>query len=76
MMTRRARNRTIGPLQRRVSHRTAKRFDSPDKAIAYAESWNDKRDTLAFEADGMVIRSTISTCSGIGVVGKTRARSR
>jgi DNA ligase (NAD+) len=49
----------------------AKRFDSLDKAIAYAESWNDKRDTLAFEADGVVIKiDDLDLQQGLGVVGK------
>src|SRR5919106_5034616 len=34
----------------------AKRFDDIDKAIAYAESWDKKRDELEYEADGMVIK--------------------
>jgi DNA ligase (NAD+) len=49
----------------------AKRFDSLDKAIAYAESWNDKRDTLAFEADGVVIKiDDLDLQQELGVVGK------
>jgi DNA ligase (NAD+) len=48
-----------------------KRFDSLDKAIAYAESWNDKRDTLAFEADGMVIKiDDLDLQQALGIVGK------
>jgi DNA ligase (NAD+) len=49
----------------------AKRFDSLDKAIAYAESWNDKRDTLAFEADGVVIKiDDLDLQQQLGIVGK------
>jgi DNA ligase (NAD+) len=49
----------------------AKRFDSLDKAIAYAESWNDKRDTLAFEADGVVIKiDDLDLQQELGIVGK------
>jgi DNA ligase (NAD+) len=49
----------------------AKRFDSLDKAIAYAEAWIDRRDTLAFEADGMVIKiDDLDLQRELGVVGK------
>jgi DNA ligase (NAD+) len=49
----------------------AKRFDSLDKAIAYAESWNDRRDTLAFEADGVVIKiDDLDLQQELGIVGK------
>jgi DNA ligase (NAD+) len=49
----------------------ARRFDSLEDAIAYAESWNDKRDTLPFEADGMVIKiDDLDLQQDLGVVGK------
>lgn len=49
----------------------ARRFDSLDKAIAYAESWNAKRDTLSFEADGVVIKiDDLDLQQDLGVVGK------
>jgi DNA ligase (NAD+) len=49
----------------------AKRFDSLDRAIAYAESWIDKRDTLPFEADGMVIKiDDLDLQQELGIVGK------
>ncbi len=49
----------------------AKRFDSLDKAIVYAESWVDKRDTLSFEADGMVIKiDDLDLQRDLGIVGK------
>jgi DNA ligase (NAD+) len=49
----------------------ARRFDSLDKAITYAESWIDKRDTLPFEADGMVIKiDDLDLQQELGVVGK------
>ncbi len=48
-----------------------KRFDSLDKAIAYAESWIDKRDTLSFEADGVVIKiDDLDLQRDLGIVGK------
>ena len=48
-----------------------KRFDSLDKAIVYAESWIDKRDTLAFEADGVVIKiDDLDLQQELGIVGK------
>ena len=34
----------------------AKRFDDLEKAIAYTETWDKKRDELSYEADGMVIK--------------------
>jgi len=33
-----------------------RRFDDLDEAIAYCETWRDKRDELPFEADGLVIK--------------------
>ncbi len=49
----------------------AKRFDSLDKAIEYAESWNAKRDSLAFEADGVVFKiDDLDLQEALGVVGK------
>jgi DNA ligase (NAD+) len=48
-----------------------KRFDTLDKAIVYAESWIDKRDTLAFEADGVVIKiDDLDLQQALGIVGK------
>jgi DNA ligase (NAD+) len=49
----------------------AKRFDTLDKAIAYAESWVDRRDALPFEADGMVIKiDDLDLQQELGIVGK------
>ncbi len=49
----------------------ARRFDSLDAAIAYAEAWADQRDELAYEADGMVIKiDDLDVQAGLGVVGK------
>jgi DNA ligase (NAD+) len=49
----------------------AQRFDTLDAAIAYAESWIDKRDTLPFEADGMVIKiDDLDLQQELGIVGK------
>jgi DNA ligase (NAD+) len=49
----------------------AKRFDTLDAAIAYAESWINKRDTLPFEADGMVIKiDDLDLQQALGIVGK------
>ena len=48
-----------------------RRFDSLEKAIAYAESWRAKRDTLAFEADGVVIKiDDLDLQRDLGIVGK------
>jgi DNA ligase (NAD+) len=49
----------------------AKKFDSLDKAIAYCETWVDKRDKLSFEADGMVIKiDDLDLQAELGFVGK------
>jgi len=49
----------------------ARRFDSLDAAIAYAESWSGRRDDLAYEADGMVIKiDDLDLQDELGVVGK------
>ncbi len=49
----------------------AKRFDTLDDAIAYTETWNEGRDNLPYEADGMVIKIDDLTLAGeLGFVGK------
>ena len=49
----------------------AKRFDDFEKAIAYTESWEKKRDDLSYETDGMVIKIDDLTLAGeLGFVGK------
>ena len=49
----------------------ARRFDDIESAIAYAESWDDGRDKLPYEADGMVIKiDDLKLAAKLGVVGK------
>jgi DNA ligase (NAD+) len=49
----------------------ARRFDNCDDAIAYAESWDKKRDDLNYEADGMVIKiDDLNLAKELGFVGK------
>lgn len=49
----------------------AKRFDTLEEAIAYTETWNEKRDELPYEADGMVIKIDDLRLAGeLGFVGK------
>lgn len=49
----------------------AKRFDDLESAIAYAESWDKKRDDLPYEADGMVIKiDDLNLAADLGFVGK------
>jgi len=49
----------------------AKRFDKLDDAIAYTETWNEGRDKLAYEADGMVIKiDDLNLAAELGFVGK------
>lgn len=49
----------------------AKRFNKFEDAIAYAETWDKKRDKLSYEADGMVIKiDDLSLVTDLGFVGK------
>ena len=49
----------------------ARKFSDLEKAIAYCESWADKRDTLPYEVDGMVIKlNDLRLAAELGVVGK------
>jgi DNA ligase (NAD+) len=49
----------------------AKRFDDLDSAIAYTETWNEGRDSLPYEADGMVIKiDDLTLAADLGFVGK------
>src|SRR5688572_19526036 len=49
----------------------AKRFDDIEKAIAYTETWDKKRDELTYEADGMVIKiDDLNLGRDLGFVGK------
>ncbi len=49
----------------------AKRFDDLDSAIAYTETWNEGRDRLSYEADGMVIKiDDLTLAADLGFVGK------
>ncbi len=49
----------------------AKKLSTLEEAIAYCESWADKRDTLDYEIDGMVIKiDDLRLAAELGVVGK------
>jgi len=49
----------------------ARRFDTLEAAIAYAQEWEARRDELPFEADGMVIKiDDLALAAALGVVGK------
>jgi len=49
----------------------AKRFNNLEDAIAYTETWNEGRDNLAYEADGMVIKiDDLNLAAELGFVGK------
>jgi DNA ligase (NAD+) len=42
-----------------------------EEAIAYCDSWRDRRDTLNYEVDGMVIKiDNLALAADLGVVGK------
>ncbi|MCX7681436.1 MAG: NAD-dependent DNA ligase LigA [Anaerolineae bacterium] len=46
------------------------RFESLDELIAYCEAWVDKRDTVEYELDGLVIKvDDLATRQAMGVVG-------
>jgi len=45
-------------------------FDDLEQAIAYSEQWMQKRDTLNYEVDGVVIKvNDLATQDSLGVVG-------
>jgi len=49
----------------------ARRFNDIESAIAYTETWNTRRDELAYEADGMVIKiDDLNLAADLGFVGK------
>ena len=49
----------------------AKRFNDLESAIAYAETFNEGRDALPYEADGMVIKiDDLTLAADLGFVGK------
>ena len=49
----------------------AQRFNDFESAIAYTETWKDGRDTLPYEADGMVIKiDDLNLAAELGFVGK------
>lgn len=49
----------------------ARRFDTLEEAIAYTETWDTGRDSLGYEADGMVIKlDDLSLAAELGFVGK------
>jgi len=49
----------------------AKRFDDLDSAITYTETWNEGRDMLPYEADGMVIKiDDLNLAADLGFTGK------
>ena len=48
-----------------------KKFPNIEAAIKYCESWNEKRDTLDYEIDGMVIKiNDLRLADELGFVGK------
>ncbi len=49
----------------------ARRFNDLDSAIAYTETFNEGRDALPYEADGMVIKiDDLTLAADLGFVGK------
>lgn len=49
----------------------ARRFDSLEEALAYVQSWEDRRDELGYEADGFVIKlDDLRLAEDLGFVGK------
>ncbi len=49
----------------------ARRFDTLEEAIAYIQSWENRRDALGYEADGFVIKlDDLRLAEELGFVGK------
>ena len=49
----------------------AKRFNNLEDAITYTETWNEGRDALSYDADGMVIKiDDLTLAAELGFVGK------
>ena len=49
----------------------SKRFDNLKDAITYTETWDQRRDELSYEADGMVIKiDDLTLAAELGFVGK------
>ncbi len=49
----------------------AKRFNAIDATISFCETWNTRRDELAYEADGVVIKiDDLDLAASLGFVGK------
>ncbi|MCX6058484.1 MAG: NAD-dependent DNA ligase LigA [Chloroflexi bacterium] len=49
----------------------AKKFNDLNSAVTYTETWNEGRDNLAYEADGMVIKiDDLTLAAELGFVGK------
>jgi len=48
-----------------------RRFETLDEALEYVQSWENRRDTLGYEADGFVIKlDDLSLAAELGFVGK------
>ena len=54
-----------------VAQEVNRRYDTLEEAIAYCQEWMQRRDELAYEADGLVIKvDDRALRDGLGVVGK------
>ncbi len=48
-----------------------KRFEALDEVVAYCEDWIERRDTVPYEVDGLVIKvDDLATQEAMGVVGR------
>ncbi len=63
--------KTLDALGFPTARNVIKTFDDLEKAIAYCNSWGEKRDTLDYEVDGMVLKvDDLHMAAELGFVGK------
>jgi DNA ligase (NAD+) len=62
---------TLAALGFPTAKKIIKRFDALENAIEYCDSWSDRRETLDYEIDGMVLKlDDLRLADELGFVGK------